>query len=251
MDAVGEQRVLLGVDVIGSAGNPGEDLHRVAEAWRSILQGSLASAGLGFGDVLEFEQQGDGALLTLPHTVLGRVVDMSQRMHELAVAHNRERRPEVRLRMAVETGPVPDRQQTYLRAKIDRARLLESAAFKALMERCHTEPGGGAHTGLIISDHAFRTAFGGDHTVLVRDTEFAEITVAVKEYEAKAWVRVPGFDARSLRTFLDQATTPRPEQAHDDLRATNGGVHNQVNGVMRGVQAGIIHGGVRFGPDER
>lgn len=243
MDAVAEQRVLLGVDVIGSARTPGEDLHRLSQAWRTILRNALVSAGITLVDILEWEQQGDGALLTLPHGSLGMAVDMSQRLDDLAVNHNRHSRPEVRFRMVVSTGPVPE-EPTYSRAKVDRARLLDAPAFRELIARCHRESAAGAHTGLIMADHAFQTAFGGDHTELVRRAEFARIPVATKEFRATAWVRVPGFDARTLATFVADAGTGEREAGHAPRHAT---VHNEVHGPMSGVQAGTIHGGVRFG----
>jgi hypothetical protein len=249
MDAVAEQRVLLGVDVIGSAATPGADLHRLSEAWRAIVQGALASAGIGMLDLLEWETQGDGALATLPHATLGKVVDMAEQLNELAVAHNRASTPEVRLRMVVDTGPVPT-EPTYARAKIDRARLLEAPAFKNLLARCHREAEDGAHTGLIMSDHAFRTVFGGDHTALVREAEFAELAVATKEFQATAWVRVPGFDARTLKDFIAEAADT---EAADEAPAPSGGaVYNSISGSANDViQARDIHGGITFGHGPR
>jgi hypothetical protein len=229
MHMVAEQRLLLGIDLIGSASNPGENLDRLAQVWRGILRNSLRRADIGEADILEWEDQGDDALLTLPHALLGNVVDMSQHLHDLAAEHNRYHRPEVRLRMAVLIGPVPA-EPTYTRAKIDRARLLDAPAFRALIARCHRESEDGAHTGLIMSDHAFRTVFGGDHTALVRQAEFAEVSVAIKEFRDRAWVRVPGFDARSLRAFIaDESVTEQEEDATPDgtqriVDRTKGGV---------------------------
>jgi hypothetical protein len=244
MDVVADQRVLLGIDVIGSARTPGSDYRLLSSAWQGIVQDSLTAAGITGSDLLEWEEQGDGVLVTLPHAHLGTAVDMSQRVHEHTVSYNRVRKPEIRLRMALVTGPVPD-GQTYMRAKVDRARLLDAPAFKDLLARCHRESDGGAHTGLIISDHAFHTVFGGDHTELVRRSEFAELVVAAKEFRATAWVRVPGFDARSLRTFGAAMSGEESTTASDEARDAR--VHNTVNGTMSGVQANVIHGGITFG----
>jgi hypothetical protein len=148
--------------------------------------------------------------------------------------------------MVVETGPVPE-EPTYVRAKVDRARLLDAAAFKDLLARCHRESPDGAHTGLIMSDHAFRTVYGGDHTAVVRRSEFAELVVAAKEFRATAWVRVPGFDVRSLRDFIAEVE-PAAEPVNE---APAVHVHNQVNGTMSGVQAGVVHGGITFGAGPR
>jgi hypothetical protein len=244
MDVVAEQGVLMGVDVVGSARVPGADLHQLSEAWRAILQDSLQAAGIGMTDIREWEDRGDGANLTLPHALLGTVVDMAQLLHEHVVTHNRRRRPEVRMRMAVLTGPVPA-EPTYARAKIDRARLLDAASFKELMARCHEESEDGAHTGLIMSDHAFQTVFSGDHTALVRRAEFAEIPVVAKEFRATALVRIPGFDARSLTRFV-AAAQPAGEPVAGQARSADGGaVSFTVHGPMSGVQAHTVHGGIR------
>jgi hypothetical protein len=148
--------------------------------------------------------------------------------------------------MVVSTGPVPA-EPTYARAKIDRGRLLDAASFKELMARCHKESDDGAHTGLIMSDHAFQTVFGGDHTALVRKAEFAEIPVAVKEFRAKAWVRIPGFDARSLGTFVAPAEPERKPAADQAGPSGDGTVSFTVHGPMSGVQAHTVHGGIQQG----
>jgi hypothetical protein len=200
--------VLMGVDVIGSAENPGGELDRLSRAFHTIVRDALRHTGIGVVDILEWEERGDEALATLPHALLGKAVDVAQCLHDLAVEHNRHHRPEVRLRMAVLTGPVPA-EPTYARAKIDRARLLDAPVFRSLMARCHREAADGAYTGLILSGHAFHTVFGGDHTALVRQAEFAEVPVVAKEFRDRAWVRVPGWDARSLRAFIAELATVR------------------------------------------
>jgi hypothetical protein len=241
MDLVAEQRVLLGLDVIGSASAPGAELNRVAGAWQTILHDALRAGGIGASDVLASEAQGDGAVLTLPYPLLGKVVDLAQRLHERAAAHNRTSRPEIRLRIAVHAGPLPE--HGYARTRIDHARLLDAPVLKELLARCHETADDGAHTGLVLSDQVFRSVFGGDHTELVRSTEFAELAVSAKEFRTNAWVRVPGFDARSLAAL----STPGRKTAEPDAA----GVHNQVNGVMNGVQAGTVHGGITFGAGGR
>jgi hypothetical protein len=247
MDAVAEQRVLLGLDVVGSAGNPGDQLHRVSEAWQQILRDALDDTGISRDDILEWEEQGDGANLTLPHALLGLVVDLCHHVHSRATAHNRRYRPDIRLRLAIETGPVPDRP-TFLRAKIDRARLLDASEFKNLLARCHRESEDGAQTGLIMSASAFQTAFGGDYTAIVRRSEFAPLSVSAKEFRATAWVRVPGFDARSLRALSSDPSEAgqRPDNG-DALKRpspTREALINNSATTVSGVQAGIVHGGI-------
>ena len=68
--------------------------------------------------------------------------------------------------------------------------------------------------------------------------------MTTKEFRATAWVRVPGFDARTLALFIADGE-PKEHEAGQPPRHTS--VHNEVHGPMNGVQAGTIHGGVRFG----
>lgn len=237
-----ETRVLLGVDVIGSASNPG---HHYNALWRSldrILGTALAESGIPPEEVLDVEPGGDGALYTLPSHRLGAMLDLTARLDELAAAHNRSRKPEIRLRMAVELGAVGD-ETGYYAPKVRLSRLLNAAAFKTLMRRCLSDrPDGSVNSGLIVSSPVFREAFGGAYTASVEEYEFAEIEASEKEFREKAWVRVPGLDARTLTEF---ATAAEPAPAPGE--PAGGRVVNQVFGSMHGVQAGDVHGDINFG----
>ncbi|HEX6342067.1 hypothetical protein [Umezawaea sp.] len=237
MELVPQHRALFGVDVVGSARNPGYHLDAVRRTLDAALERALAERGIEREEVLARESTGDGALLTLPSGRLGALFDVAHSLENLLADWNRRNKPEVRLRIAVEVGPVGDEPGFYA-AKVTLGRLLDASAFKELFERCLGEQGpDGASTALIVSDHAWRTAFGGDHTRVVRQGEFSPLSVRDKEYADTAWVRIPGFDPRT-------ATGPaRPEP-----RPTGrGGVVNQVNGTMSGIQAGDVYGGITFG----
>lgn len=241
-DEMPETRVLLGVDVIGSAANPGYHYNALWRALERMLGTALAESGIPPGELLDVEPGGDGALYTLPNHRLGTMLDLTARLDELAATHNRSRKPEIRLRMAVEMGAVGD-ETGYYAPKVRLSRLLNAAAFKALMRRCLTEgPDGSVNSGLIVSSPAFREAFGGAYTANVRQHEFAEIEASEKEFREKAWVRVPGLDSRTLTEFAEApATAPAPPGSG------RGRVVNQVFGSMNGVQAGDVHGDIHFG----
>ncbi|KAA9155925.1 hypothetical protein FPZ12_028820 [Amycolatopsis acidicola] len=238
MNLLPETRTLLGIDVVASATNPGYHLDALSRALSEIMETALSESGIHPEEILEKEHTGDGALYTFPSRDLGRVLDLSHRLDELATKHNRWRKPETRLRLAVDVGAVGD-SAGYYSPKIWRGRLLNSRAFKGIVEKCLEErPDGSVSSGLIVSATAFREAFGGDYTKLVRQADFAEIQVDEKEYHQPAWVRVPGFDARSLKEFAGAA--PEPEEA--------GTVRNVVNGSMRNsIQVGGIRGDVHLG----
>jgi len=227
---VPEHRTLLGVDVVGSARNEGYHLNAVREALDGMVRDALVTAGLGRADVVEWEPTGDGALLTLPSGGLGAVVDAVHHLEALAADHNRHRKPDIRLRAAVEVGPVGPQPGLYA-PKIALGRLLDASAFKELVARCD-----GANTALIVSDGAMRAVFGGDYTRHVRRTDFSPLPVRDKEFAHTAWVRVPGFTPH-LRPSAPSAPPAPPE----------GRVVNVVNGSFHGVQAGEVRGGIHLG----
>ncbi|HVV13120.1 hypothetical protein [Amycolatopsis sp.] len=239
MDLLPETRTLLGIDVIASATNPGYHLNALWQTLSEILDTALRESSIHPEEVLENEHTGDGSLYTFPSRDLGLVLDLSQRVDQLAAEHNRWRKPEIRMRIAVDVGAVGD-SRGYYSPKIWRSRLLNSQAFKDIVEHCIQErPDGSVSSGLIVSSTAFREAFGGNYTRVVRQAEFAEIKVDKKEYHEPAWVRVPGFDARSLGVLARETVEPeRP-----------GSVRNVVHGSMQNsVQAGTVHGGIHLGP---
>lgn len=234
MNPVPQHRTLLGVDVIGSAQLPRHLLEAVPGTISKLVCTALASQDISLSDALSVETPGDGTMLVLPSEQLGAVVDAAVRLDQLTIEHNRWHKPEVRLRVAVHVGPVgPD--GGFYQARITHGRLLDAPEFKRLLERCRSEGDEeSASTALIISPEALDTAFGGNHTRLARRGEFAALPVSNKEFRQEAWVRVPGFDARSLAGF---ATAAPKHQAR---------TVNVVNGDMHGIQADTVNGGVRF-----
>jgi hypothetical protein len=240
VEPVPEHRALLGLDVVRSAENPGYHLSSIPAVVDEVLDVALAGAGIGRSDVFRREPTGDGVLLTLPSALLGTLLDLAAGLEGTLAERNRWRKPEVRLRIAVEVGPVGSEPGFYA-AKISLGRLLGASAFKRLFLDCLAEQGAdAASTALIVSDTALRTAFGGDHTSVVRRAEFSPLSVRDKEYADTAWVRIPGFDTRT-------ATAAEPAVAQPE----QGRLVNTVHGTMSGIQAGIVTGPVTFGQPPR
>ncbi|MGH3943075.1 MAG: hypothetical protein ACRDTG_31520 [Pseudonocardiaceae bacterium] len=243
MHPIPEHRALLGLDVVGSARNAGHYLNAIAEAVDRMLRTALQDCGIQRSEVMNWESTGDGVLLTLPSCHVGRLLGLSRRIDDLAADHNRWRKPDVRLRIAVELGPVGD-LPGYYPSKISHTRLLNAPAFKELLQRCIDEASDGSvNTGLILSEHAFSSAFGGDHTESVRRGDFVALPVVDKEFAQAAWVRIPGFDSRSIENFIN-TFLPLTADAKSDREVR---VRNEVRGMMTGVQAGTVNGGISFG----
>ncbi|MDX8034748.1 hypothetical protein SK803_31415 [Lentzea sp. BCCO 10_0856] len=235
MNPVPEHRTLLGVDVIGSAQLPGYLMNAVPGTISKLVGTALTQSGIEADDVLSLESPGDGALLVLPSGQLGAVLDAAVRLDQLIIDHNRWHKPEVRLRVAVHVGPVGD--DGFHRARITHTRLLDAPEFKNLLKRCHDEGDQDtANTALIVSSEALDTAFSGDHTQVARRSDFASLAVSHKEYRHNAWVRVPGFDPRSLAALTGGAAAPDPVAR----------TQNIVHGHMNGIQADTINGGLTF-----
>ncbi|WP_086668350.1 hypothetical protein [Lentzea kentuckyensis] len=235
MNPVPQHRALLGVDVIGSAQLPAYLMNAVPETISKLVGSALEQSGVAPDHVLSLESPGDGVLMVLPSAQLGAVLDAAVRLDQLTIDHNRWSKPEVRLRVAVHVGPVGD--DGFHRARITHTRLLDAPEFKDLLKRCrHEGAEETATTALIVSSEALDTAFSGDHTQVARRSDFASLPVSHKEYRHDAWVRVPGFDPRSLAEFVGTASAPEPAAR----------VQNVVHGAMNGVQAGNVGGDLNF-----
>jgi hypothetical protein len=256
MGAMPESRALLGVDVIASASSPGHYRDRQWGALTAMLGTALASSGITPDAVVHFEPTGDGALYTFPSRCLGMVIDLSECLDKAAAEHNRWCKPDIRLRLSVEIGAVGD-GPGYYSPKIYLNRMLGARAFKSLINECirtTVDPlgNGSVNTGLIVSGPAFREAFGGNYTRLVRQTDFARLSVVEKEFSDNAWIRVPGLDNRTLAGLVASAEVASGDATTD--RVANGSVQvtNHVGGNMTdSVQAGVVNGGIYLGRGHR
>ncbi|OLR95433.1 hypothetical protein [Actinokineospora bangkokensis] len=223
------------MDLVGSGSLPG---HHVAAA-RSVALAAVSGAlrdGELETDVLDWADTGDGALITLPTTRVADVVDAAVAVDSVLVEHNTWHKPDVRLRMAVEIGPVGEGAGLH-RGRVDTNRLLDAQAVKDLFARCVEQTSGATASALVISDKVINAVFSGDHTTRVRRSEFTPLRVVHKEFADKAWVRVPGVDASTLARLVEP-----PQEA-----ASAPPVANTVYGAMHGVQAHTINGGVNLG----
>jgi hypothetical protein len=249
---VPEIRTLLGVDVIDSARTAPHLRPQVPTVLETLLSAGMDAVGISRRDAVDAQYTGDGWLYAFPSGLLGRVVDLGQALDGIVAEHNRWNKLELRLRLAVEVGPLPD-SQGFHAANIARSRLLEAPAFKLVAKTCIAErPDGSMSTAMILSDAVHTTVFGGAYAERARSTDFAPLAVTNKEFTARAWVAVPGFDARSLAAMVDDAapTASAPTSAPVEESKRTGG--NRVKNTIKGgskysVQADVINGGIRMG----
>lgn len=106
----------------------------------------------------------------------------------------------MRLRLAVDHGPVELAPNGFAGATVVAvSRLLGSEhLYEAL--RDHKQ----ADLVVLLSDHVYRSTVGSGHTTLT-PADFREVGVRVKEYEATAWLRVPGHEEAAGRRAEDAA----------------------------------------------
>lgn len=250
MNLVPEHRALLAVDVVGAGRAPGHQKHAVGETVKRLVMMALIDSGIDPALVESWESQGDGALLTLPASALGALVDLGSRLDEQAWLHNRRAKPETRFRIAVETGPVGTDQGFYT-PKVSLCRMLEAKAFKDLFAKCRKRNDDELiNSAMIISGHVRDVVFGGDYARLVRRGEFAPVEVRNKEHASTAWVRVPGVDVDTLRGLCG-AQAERPEAVEPPDPPMTIETHNSAGQVNRGVQAGSVRGDINIGGTRR
>ncbi|MEO3765375.1 hypothetical protein [Streptomyces sp. B8F3] len=155
-----------------------------------LLGRAAAGAGLDRAN-WQIQRKGDEQLAVRP--VDGsepRLVDDYIRHLVSALReYNGRRVPEerMRLRAAIHQGPVELADNGFAgTAVVATARLLNSAPLYDALA-AHSD----ADLVLLVSDDVFRATVAGGHTTL-SPTDFTRHSVRVKEYEATAWLYVPG-----------------------------------------------------------
>ncbi|MGY5124037.1 hypothetical protein [Streptomyces nigrescens] len=110
----------------------------------------------------------------------------------------------MRLRAAIHHGPVELADNGFAGSTVvTTARLLSSRhLYDALSANAD------ADLALLLSDDVYRSTVAGGHTTL-STADFRSVTVREKEYEAAAWLQVPGHEVRS-----SGADGPAPAPPH-------------------------------------
>jgi hypothetical protein len=247
-----EMRTLLGVDVIDSARTAPHLRPQVPVVLETLLSAGMDAVGISRDDAVDAQYTGDGWLYAFPIGLLGRVVDLGRTLDGIVTEHNRWNKLELRLRLAVDAGPLPDTQGFHA-ANISRARLLEAPAFKLLARECMAARADGSmSTAMIMSDIVYRTVFDGAYAKVARVIDFASLAVTNKEFNARAWVAVPGFDARTLAEMAEQDGTAASAPVEESEPTHGGRVKNTIKtNSGHAVAAHTINGGIVTSRDPR
>jgi hypothetical protein len=136
----------------------------------------------------------------------------------------------MRLRAAIHHGPVELADNGFAGATVvTTARLLSS---RHLYDALTTDDS--ADIALLLSDDVYRSTVAGGHTTL-RGEDFRRVPVREKEYEATAWLQVPGRPAYEPSPAGAQADQPRPSYS-DGYHAGSTARHD-----YRGQQISVNH----------
>jgi hypothetical protein len=214
------RRLCVAADAVGYG--RGDDYQQLATQ-RYLIE-VLNSAGTAAGLhrlTWHCQPAGDAELAVLPEDEPESVV-VDGFIRELDTAltrHNRPLRPEARLRLrvAVHFGRLmPGNNGFAGPGPVEVSRLLNSGPLRAAIAAAPE-----ANLALLVSGSVYRDTIEPQHTTL-RPADFRQVHVAEKEFEADAWLWVPGYDTARL---------PLPDGPVTSPEAT---VHTTVHGGVTG-----------------
>ncbi|CAM5472688.1 hypothetical protein [Streptomyces aurantiogriseus] len=190
------RRLLLAVDAKGYGGADAVTQRQLQEAIRRLLSEAAAASGLEW-ERWETQVGGDSVFAVLPEGASEPdLVDTFMRHLDAglrAFNHGRVRAAWLRLRAVVHFGSASPGAIGFVgRAPVEVGRMLDSAALKAALAAAPD-----ACLALAVSPTVFNDVISDAYTT-IRAQEFREVVVAEKEHTGRAWIRVPGYDARAL-----------------------------------------------------
>ncbi|MGW5049596.1 hypothetical protein [Actinokineospora sp. NPDC004072] len=215
----------LAVDVQGYSGRDAPGQADAQAGLVALLDAAADAAGLDRTAWLR-QQAGDGELSIVPpgQSEIAVVQRFPLELARLVFARNvhspADRR--LRLRLAVEHGPVEPGANGFVGATaVAVSRLVDAPAARAVLARAD------AALVQVLSDRVFLDVVRGGYAA--DPAEFQPITVRVKEFEGRAWVRVPG--------MAPPAAEPPPS---DPAAAPPGQtVHTRIDGAVQ-MSGGVI-----------
>jgi hypothetical protein len=202
-----DRRLLVAVDAAGYGHGTDQEHFAVQSGLAAVLDTAAARANLR-RDLWVKQQAGDGELAILPHDEPEPViVDQYVRyLDEALTAHNADpaaRRP-IRLRMAVHFGTAMMADNGYAgQGVVAVSRLVDSAGVKDALAAAPQ-----ACLAVILSRQIFDDVVRQGH-ISVPATDFAKVSVQVKEFRDEAWVRVVGVPHHAA-ALQDEPANDRP-----------------------------------------
>ncbi|XRQ11325.1 hypothetical protein ACN3XK_10695 [Actinomadura welshii] len=211
-----EFRAVLVVDAEKFSAHRDAELPEVHLEIRRVLAAACESSGLGelWAGVRFKESTGDGLLAVLPHEAVPALIDPFPRCLQgvlgEAAPKLRARGLRLRLRVALHVGLVDDERPDapgISTATIDVCRLLDGEPLRDALE--HSDPEVTFAVFLFSAD-LFAAYVAGGRSGL-RESQFTEVRVQVKQYARPAYLYVPvPSGGRSPRAGRDVAAPRRP-----------------------------------------
>ncbi|MDG4531202.1 hypothetical protein [Streptomyces sp. AV19] len=210
------RRLLLAVDAKGYGQADVLRQSRFQEAIPQLLGRAADAAGLD-RERWQVQPGGDSELAVLPEGASEpALVDTFMRSLDAGLrAFNHDRVPEgrLRLRAAVHFGPVSPGPNGFVGpAPVVTGRILDSAVLRAALAE---NPD--ACLAVAVSSTVFDDVVREAYTTF-RAEEFAEVEVENKEFAGRAWIWVPGGDARAVPGPAEPAA-PEPAAPEPDAPA--------------------------------
>ncbi|MEV6398548.1 hypothetical protein AB0M39_27875 [Streptomyces sp. NPDC051907] len=183
-----------------------------------------AAAGAGLDrSRWQIQRKGDEELAVLPMdgTEPRLVDDFIRHLVSELGQYNSLRTPEARMRLraALHHGPVELADNGFAGSTVvTTARLLSSRPLYDALKANES-----ADLAVLLSDDVYRSTVAGGHTTLSA-ADFQRVAVQEKEYEAGAWLRVPGVltnGSQSAPATAAPAAQP-PQQPRDSGAAADG-----------------------------
>ncbi|MDN3359626.1 hypothetical protein [Actinomadura sp. DC4] len=207
-------RALLVVDAEKFSAHRDSELPDVHREIRRVLAAACAGSGLreAWEAVKFMESTGDGVLAMLPLESAPALVDVFPRRLQEALAacapELRARGLRLRLRVALHYGLVDDERPGapgISTATIDVNRLLDAEPLRDALSGSDPEI---TFAAFLLSAELFGTYVEGGRTKL-RESQFTEVRVKVKQYERPAYLYVP---VPSLTRTPPPPTPPSPRE---------------------------------------
>lgn len=189
------RRLLLAVDAKGYGRADALRQSHFQEAIPRLLRRAAAAAGLD-RDRWEVQPGGDSELAVLPEGASEpALVDAFMRALDAGLrAFNHDRVPEgrLRLRAAVHFGTASPGPNGFLgSAPVTIGRILDSRALRSALDAAPD-----ACLAVAVSSTVFDDVVCEEAYTTFRAEEFTEVLVEEKEFTGRAWIWVPGGDAR-------------------------------------------------------
>jgi hypothetical protein len=190
------RRLLLAVDAKGYGGVDVVTQRQLQEAIQRLLGESAAAAGLA-RERWQTQVGGDSVFAVLPEGASEPgLVDPFMRHLDAGLRdfnRNRVREAWLRLRAAVHFGTAAPAANGFEgRGPVEIGRMLDSRVLRAALAAAPD-----ACLALAVSATVFNDVIGEAYTT-IRAQDFREVRIAEKEYAGRAWIWVPGYDAKSL-----------------------------------------------------